>query len=70
MDVVVTPTAMVKFITATVQFEMIPAVDPDTIQLYVPALPEQVRALEALVDAAPTVAEMETTLAVGYVNVH
>jgi hypothetical protein len=70
MDVVVTPTAMVRFTTATVPFEMIPEVEPDTTQLYVPALPEQLRVFAALVDAAPAVAEIETTLVVGYVNVH
>jgi hypothetical protein len=70
MDVVVTPTAMVRFSTATVPFEMIPEVEPDRTQLYVPALPEQLTVFEALVDAAPAVAEMETTLAAGYVNVH
>ena len=70
MDVVVTPTAMVRFTTATTPLEMMSEFDPDTIQLYVPALPEQLMVLDALVDAAPAVAEMETTLAVGYVNVH
>jgi hypothetical protein len=33
-------------------------------------LPEQPRVLEELVAAVPGVAEMETTLAAGYVNVH
>jgi hypothetical protein len=70
MDVVVTPTAMVRFTTATTPFEMIPALAPDKIQLYVPALPEQLRVLEALVAEAPAVAEMEITLAAGYVSVH
>jgi hypothetical protein len=70
MGVVVAPTANTRFTTATVPFEMIPESDPDTIQLYVPTVPEQLRVLEALVDAAPAVAEIETTFAVGYVNVH
>jgi len=68
--VVVTPTAMVRFTTATVPLEMIPEFVPDTTQLYVPELPVQLRVFEALVVAAPAVAEMATTLAVGYVNVH
>jgi len=70
MDVVVAPTAMVRFTTATVPFEMVPPFEPDTIQLYVPAPPEQLSVCVALLNAAPAVAEMETTLAVGYVSVH
>ena len=67
---VVTPTAMTRFTTATAPFETIPEFDPDTIQAYTPALPEQLRVLAALVDAAPAAAEIETTLAAGYVSVH
>lgn len=66
----VTPTAMVRFTTATAPFEIVPSFEPDTIQLYVPALPKQLSVCEALLNAAPAVAEMETTLVVGYVNVH
>jgi hypothetical protein len=33
-------------------------------------LPKQLRVLEELVDAVPALAEMENTLAAGYVNVH
>ena len=33
-------------------------------------IPKQLRVFEELVDAVPGVAEMETTLAAGYVNVH
>lgn len=65
MDVVVTPTAMTIFIVATVPFEMIPEFEPETIQVYVPDDPEQLKVLEALVDAAPGIAEIDTTLAVG-----
>lgn len=65
VDVVVTPTAMTIFIVATVPFEMIPEFEPETIQVYVPEDPEQLKVLDALVDAAPGVAEIDTTLAVG-----
>ena len=65
MDVVVTPTAMTIFIVATVPFEMIPEFEPETIQVYVPEDPEQLKVLDALVDAAPGIAEIDTTLAVG-----
>jgi len=36
----------------------------------VPVLPKQLTVFEELVDAVPGVAEMETTYAAGYVNVH
>ena len=62
---VVTPTAITSVTTATVPFEMIPAFEPETIHVYVPEVPEQLKVLEALVDAVPGVAEIDTTLAVG-----
>ena len=70
MDAVVAPAAMVRFITATIPFEMIPESEPDTIQVYVPVLPKQLRVFEEPVEAVPGVAEMEATLAAGYANVH
>jgi hypothetical protein len=64
-EVLATPTAITKLIVATVPFAMIPAFEPDTKQVYVPAVPEQFNALDALVDAVPATAEIDTTLVVG-----
>lgn len=63
--VLVAPTAMTRLIVATVPFEMIPEFEPETIHVYVPEVPEQLRVLEAAVDAAPGAAEIDKTLAVG-----
>ena len=68
--VVVTPTAMVKFTTATVPFEMMPAFIPEARHVYVPEVVEQLNVLLAEVTVAPELTEIETTLARGYVNVH
>ncbi len=63
--VVATPTAMVRFTTATVPLEMVPALIPEATQLYVPELAAQVNVLLAAVRAAPALWEIETTLAGG-----
>ena len=63
--VVVAPTAMVRFTTATVPFEITPAFIPEATQAYVPELAAQLNVLLAAVRAAPALTEMETTLAGG-----
>ena len=65
IGVVIAPTAMVRFTTATVPFEMMPAFIPEATQLYVPELAAQLNVLLAAVRAAPALTEMETTLAGG-----
>ena len=65
IEVMVKPTDMVRFTTATVPFEMIPEFMPDTTQVYVPKPGKQFKLLEALLDAAPAVAEIAATLAAG-----
>jgi hypothetical protein len=65
MAVVVTPAAMVRFTTATVPFEMMPAFIPEATQVYVPRVPEQFNALPGAVRAGPEFADIETTLADG-----
>jgi hypothetical protein len=63
--VVAAPAAMVRFTTATVPFEIVPAFIPEATQAYVPELAAQVNVLLAAVRAAPALMEMETTLAGG-----
>lgn len=57
--------AIVRFTTATVPFEMIAEFMADTRHLYVPLPGKQFSVLEALMEAVPGVAEIETTLAAG-----
>jgi hypothetical protein len=63
MAVEVTPAPMVRFTTATVPFEMMPAFIPEATQVYVPEAAEQVNVLPAAMTAGPELEEMETTLA-------
>jgi hypothetical protein len=65
IEVLMTSTAMVRSTTATVPFEMVPEFMPDTRQVYLPEPGKQFKVLEALLDAAPAVAEIEATLAAG-----
>ena len=69
IDVVVTPTAIVKFTVATAPLAMA-EFEPDTTQVSVPLLPLQLKLFEAAVAAEPAVAEIASTLVVGYVIVH
>ena len=61
IDVLLTPAATVKFTTATTPFPIMFAFIPVTWQVYLPEPAEQYRLLLALVDAAPALAEIETT---------
>lgn len=60
-----TPAAGETFTTATVPFKTVLAFIPETRQEYAPEVEEQLNVLEALVAAAPAVADMETTLLAG-----
>ena len=62
--------AIVRLITAMVPFAMMPALIPETMQVYAPEVPAQSTDLPAAVAAGPELAEMETTLLGEYVNVH
>jgi len=68
--VVAAPTAMVRFTTAAVPLEMVPAFIPEATQVYVPEPAAQLNVLLAAVRAAPELTEMETTLVGGLVSVH
>jgi hypothetical protein len=65
IEVVVTPSATVRFRTATVPFEMMPPFIPEATQVYAPAAAVQLKVLPAAVTTAPALAEMDTTLAGG-----
>jgi hypothetical protein len=61
---------MVRFTTAAVPLEMVPAFIPEATQVYVPEPAAQLNVLLAAVRAAPELTEMETTLVGGLVSVH
>ena len=63
--VAVSPAAMVRFTTATVPFEMMPAFIAEATQVNVPVAPWQFNAFPAAVRATPEFTEMEATLAGG-----
>jgi hypothetical protein len=70
IDVLVTPAASVRFTIATVPFWTALLFMPHAKQVYVPKPAVQLSVLEALVADGPAVAEIDTTLPAGYVNVH
>jgi hypothetical protein len=44
---------------------MTPEFGPETTHVYLPEVPEQLKVLEALADAVPACADIDTTLAAG-----
>ena len=66
--VLVTPTAIVKFTTATGPFVIIAEFIPETTQLYVPVPPAQNSVLPAELAELPAAAEIAATLPTGYVT--
>jgi hypothetical protein len=69
-EVVRTPGAIVKFMTATVPFEIVVVFRPKLKHVIVPEPAKQLTVLFAATAADPTTAEIAVTLLAGYVKVH
>jgi len=70
IDALLTPATKVTLTTATTPFAIVLAFIPETKQEYAPDAEKQVSVLEALVVAAPALAEMEVTELAENVRVH
>jgi len=70
IDVVLTPGAKVKLITATVPFAIVLEFMPETMHVYPPDPANHANVFEAPVATAPALTEKEVTSLCEYVNVH